>query len=511
VAAAYASNAHQSPIVGGKDIVTRTTLARILGPRILGLGVGVTISATVLAATEGPARCIQCGMDRAAYAHSRTLITYADGTSAGTCSLICAVVETEQHKEKQVQSLKVADYATHALIPAETATWVVGGRKRGVMSLVARWAFAKEEDAQAFVRENGGQVVPYDQVVKGVREEAGARATDSGRLTCWDVPGAQMIYNPAFGDDIYHTHPGMWMFSYRYMHMKMEDLRAGTSDVGMDQVGFMRHSRYEYMMIPTSMTMDMHMLMAMYGITERFTVMGMANYQHNEMDMLMDMGPMRPITHEPTMRTTGWGDTELRGVFKIDERLTGSLGLSLPTGDIEQDSQMMRWTFRAPYDMQLGSGSYDLKPALTYSDLSADALWNWGGQVMYTWRTADNENDYRLGDAVKANGWIQRAFGPAASWLRAAYSHTESIHGRDAEIQKLLYHSDPMMPMKWAPTPDADPDNYGGERVDGALGVSCRIGPCNVGVEGGVPLYQDLNGLQLKTDWSLTAGAQVMF
>ena len=474
-------------------------------------GIGLLMGAPALAAIEGPAKCEQCGMDRAAYARSRMLITYADGTSVGVCSLICAEAEMAQHKEKQVQALRVADHTTHALIPAETATWVVGGSQWGVMSVVPRWAFATAEDAQAFVAAHGGHVTPYDQVMKAAREEANALALGDRRLTCWDMPGAEMIYNPAFGDDIYHTHPDMWMFSYKYMHMKMEDLRAGTSDVGLDRVGFMRGKSYEYMMIPTSMTMDMHMVMAMYGITDRFTVMGMLNYQRNEMEMLMDMGPMMPIMREPAMRTEGLGDTELRALFKFGQCLVGSLGLSLPTGDIKQDCEMMGMDFRAPYDMQLGSGSYDLKPAVTYSDLSADAQWNWGGQVMYTWHTADNENDYRLGDTVKANGWIQRAFGQAAAWLRASYNHTESIHGRDAEIQKLLSSGDGDMAMMSAPTPDADPSNYGGQRVDGAVGASCRMGPCSVGVEGGVPLYQDLNGLQMKTAWFLTAGAQVMF
>ena len=329
---------------------------------------------------------------------------------------------------------------------------------------------------------------------------------------CCEASGSQMIFNPAFGDDIYHTHPaGGGMVSYKYMHMAMDGLRAGTSRVGRNEVGFMRDKQYEYMMIPTSMDMDMHMLMAMYGVTDRFTVMAMGSYLVNDMDMLMDMGPMMPIMREPTMHTDGWGDTELRGIYQISDDFNGSLGLSLPTGDIEQSSKMMRWEFRDPYDMQLGSGSFDLKPALTYSHLSDDKLWNWGAQAMYTWHTADNQNDYRLGDSVKLDTWLQRALGPASTWLRFGYSDTDRIHGRDPEIQKLLFHSDPMMPMKWAPTPDADPANYGGQRFDGALGVSFKVGPGSIGVEGGVPLYQDLNGLQLETDWFLTVGAQIMF
>ena len=273
----------------------------------------------------------------------------------------------------------------------------------------------------------------------------------------------------------------------------------------------MRGSKYDYMMIPTEMTMDMHMLMVMCGITDRLTLMAMGNYQDNEMHMLMDMGPMRPIMREPAMSTEGWGDTELRGIYKIDKSFVGSLGLSLPTGDTEQDFTTMRTRFRAPYDMQLGSGSYDLKPALTYNGVSGDALWNWGGQVMYTWHTAENDNDYRLGDTVKVNTWLQRAFGPASSWLRLAFNNTERIHGQDSEIQKLLGSGDGGMSMMSAPTPDADPNNYGGKRADAAIGVSYKVGVCSVGVEGGMPFYQDLNGLQLKTDWFLTAGVQAMF
>ena len=59
--------------------------------------------------------------------------------------------------------------------------------------------------------------------------------------------------------------------------------------------------------------------------------------------------------------------------------------------------------------------------------------------------------------------------------------------------------------------PDADPNNYGGQRLDGLIGVSFTKGRFSLGVEGGVPLYQYVNGLQLKTDWLVNAGAQVMF
>jgi len=217
------------------------------------------------------------------------------------------------------------------------------------------------------------------------------------------------------------------------------------------------------------------------------------------MEMVMNMG-MRNKT-EPTMRTSGLGDTELRGVYQLGGNLVGSLGVSLPTGDLTQSFQTMGLTLRAPYDMQLGSGTYDLKPALTYNALSDGGLWNWGGQVSYTYHPGKNDQGYSLGDNFKATGWLQRALGPASTWLRLTFNNTDRIHGQDAQILNSLQQ---------APSPDADPNNYGMRRLDGVVGVSFSKGPFAIGVEGGIPLYQNLNGLQLATDWFLTAGVQIM-
>jgi hypothetical protein len=355
-------------------------------------------------------------------------------------------------------------------------------------------------------------VTSFDQVMKSAEEEvAGAGGMQHGHAG-HDMAhmqmgaGSQLVFNPAFGDMMYHTHPaGMWMLSYQYMHMDMKGLRDGTADVGLDRIGYKRNREYEYMMIPTKMTMDMHMLMAMYGVTDTWTVMVMPSYVQTKMDMLMDMGPMMSkngATAYDPMKTGGLGDTEVRGSYKINDTLTASVGLSLPTGSVSEEVTSMKKTFRAPYDMQFGSGSYDLKPAITYSALSADAQWNWGAQAAYTWHTAKNENDWRYGDTVKVNGWLQRAFGPASGWLRLAGSDTGSIRGKDQKIEDL---------QAWSSMPDADPDNYGGTRIDGAVGTSLSLGPASLGVEFGVPLYQNLNGLQMKTSWFLTAGLQVMF
>ena len=446
-------------------------------------------------------------MDRTAHAQARALIVYEDGTSVGLCSVRCAAEALKAGAGRTVKSFLVADYATGGLIDAKSAVWVVGGDQRGVMTETAKWAFATEEGARQFVGGHGGKIAPFDQVMKMAEEEnAGAGGMRGGHAMHAGMHGgggSHLVYNPAFGDQIHHTHPaGMWMLSYQYMRMNMDGLRDGTSDVAEDSVGYKRGSEYEYMMIPTTMTMDMHMLMAMYGVTDQWTVMVMPSYVATEMDMIMDMGPMMGRSEYDPMSTDGLGDTEVRGSYKVGEVLTASLGLGLPTGSVTETVTSMRKTFRAPYDMQLGSGSYDLKPAITYNALTDDRKWNWGAQAQYVWHTAENDEGWRYGDSLRLNGWLQRALGPAAGWVRLAYGAAGGIRGEDPEIDAL---------QAWSPMPDADPDNYGGSRVDGALGASFALGPVSLGLEFGVPLYQDLNGLQMKTTWFTTAGLQVMF
>lgn len=336
---------------------------------------------------------------------------------------------------------------------------------------------------------------------------------DSSQASCHDtdnMEGATHALNPGFGPDIYHTHTaGMWMFGYKFMHMSMDGLMDGDSGVALDEAGFMRDKRHEYMMIPTGMTMDMRMMMVMYGLTDRMTLMAGTAYRENRMRMMMDMGPgmgtdMGKVREDP-METSGLGDTELRGIYKVSRHLTASLGLSLPTGSIEEKVTIMGMLVRAPYDMQLGSGTLDVIPAVTYSDLSKDGKWNWGAQAGYTWHAGKNSNGWSYGDTLKVDSWVERALGPASSWLRLAYSNSGEIRGEDEQISGLLD------PVTGAPTPDADTSNYGGQSLNAALGIGYRMGAFSLGLEGGLPLYQYMEGLQLKNDWFLSIGVQAMF
>jgi copper chaperone NosL len=115
--------------------------------------------------------CKFCGMDRAKFAHSRVLILYDDGTSVGTCSIHCAGVDLAINIDKTPKSIQVGDYDTKKLISAEEAVWVIGGSKMGVMTKRAKWAFAKKEDAQKFMAENGGETASFEESMKAAYED----------------------------------------------------------------------------------------------------------------------------------------------------------------------------------------------------------------------------------------------------------------------------------------------------------------------------------------------------
>jgi copper chaperone NosL len=133
----------------------------------LAMGLILTSSAAIAADTiEKPLSCEQCGMDRVIFSRSRMVIVYADGTTAGTCSIHCAVAEMRAHKGKKVKALEVADYDTKKLINAETAVWVVGGNKEGVMTAVPKWAFATKAGADKFVAENRGKVATFQEALE---------------------------------------------------------------------------------------------------------------------------------------------------------------------------------------------------------------------------------------------------------------------------------------------------------------------------------------------------------
>jgi copper chaperone NosL len=120
---------------------------------------------------QGFPACTYCNMNRQSYSHSRMLIVYDDGTAFGSCSIHCTALNLVVQMGKTPSSIRVADYYSRKLIDAETAWWVLGGAKPGVMTRRAKWAFRKEADAKKFISEHGGEPATFDDVLKATYQD----------------------------------------------------------------------------------------------------------------------------------------------------------------------------------------------------------------------------------------------------------------------------------------------------------------------------------------------------
>jgi nitrous oxide reductase accessory protein NosL len=139
----------------------------------------VALAALAVSSSAAPAQddlkqspsCTHCGMDRERFGHSRMLVEYDDGTKVGLCSVRCAAVDLVLAIDKAPSAILVADLGSRKLIDAEKATWVIGGAKPGVMTKRAKWAFEDRAAAEAFVKEHGGTLASFDEVMKATYED----------------------------------------------------------------------------------------------------------------------------------------------------------------------------------------------------------------------------------------------------------------------------------------------------------------------------------------------------
>ncbi len=357
------------------------------------------------------------------------------------------------------------------------------------------------------------------------------------RAICFAAAAAAFASTPALADGATiakdhapigvmgdHMHEaGEVMFSYRFMRMDMEGSRIGDDPVSPEEIVTTVPNRFfgapmqppTLRVVPLQMTMDMHMLGAMYAPTDWLTLMAMGMLIDNGMDHVTFQGPVGTnVLGEFRTETFGFGDTKVSALVRLLDSSAGGVrhrahlnaGLSLPTGSTTETDQILTPTGatpspRLPYPMQLGSGTFDLQPGVTYTGFSDQ--FSWGAQYLGTFRTGTNDEGYTLGDKHEATAWAQ--WGPAA-WIagsaRVAYRNQDVIDGIDPAIM--------------APVQTANPDFQGGDRIDVGVGLNFAgqrgaIKGHRLAVEILFPVYQDLNGPQLETDWTLTVGWQKAF
>jgi hypothetical protein len=315
------------------------------------------------------------------------------------------------------------------------------------------------------------------------------------------------------GTMLSHEHgKGTWKISYRYMSILMKNNLSGTTKVDDNYV------YNNYIMSPQNMQMDMHMLMAMYGITNKFSVMVMFNYNVLSMNMSalpgstmqMDGRTMVMTANSTNMitKSSGLGDTKLYAVYTLlnhnVHHIFLSEGFNIPIGSIMikgKSDDMIYPGSRFPYMMQMGSGSYDFMPGITYLLKMNRA--SMSAQLTSVIRPFNNSLNYHLGNELTFNIWAAYKWFPWISTsIRLEGNSVGTIAGRDVSLYEM--------------EPGANPLNYGGQTLNSYVGLNfyCNKGGLKnnkLSVEYGLPVYQNYNGIQLGVISTLYVGWLLSF
>jgi hypothetical protein len=316
-----------------------------------------------------------------------------------------------------------------------------------------------------------------------------------------------------------HSHgAGEFMFSYRFMSMTMEDNRDGSDTLENNEILGGGSNTGAYMVAPQEMTMDMHMLGLMYAPNDTITWMFMLPYLDVSMDHLI--GPMHGTSPNETFttETSGLGDFKVTSLITLEKNAEGSLllgmGLNLPTGSIDEEDEILSMPAlgetQLPFPMQLGSGTYDLLPSVTYNRVYEKR--SWGTQLSGVLRLGTNDNGYTLGNRGQLQAWHAWLINHELSAsTRLSYSHWDNIDGDDDTRDLPQTMNMGMMTMSTVPT--IDPQNQGGERFEGGLGLNGIYGEGEhrVALEVAIPLHQRLDGPQMETDLIAILGYQKAF
>jgi hypothetical protein len=310
--------------------------------------------------------------------------------------------------------------------------------------------------------------------------------------------------------------PGDYMVGYRYMRSTQSgDLGTGTQNISqiqasLDKVGcFQLNEPNKSLycgMYPTKMTMNMHMLDLMYAPTSWLNLMLMPQYMSMDMDMgNQNRGAMAEMGAMSYMRSWqsngGFGDTSAYALFRLwdgfGQHVHVTQGFSIPTGSVNIKAEGFSNGLLYPYDMQLGSGTWDYKPSFTYTGTTGDVFW--GGQASGTKRMQNqNSQGYVLGDILQGSVWAGYQFN---NWLSATVRGLYTQQGKIKVLNSNSLNCQLMMTDCYAA-------NTGGTFGDVGFGMtlapSGRLSGNTLSAEWLQPVYTQYNGYQLDRTGTLS-------
>ena len=207
----------------------------------------------------------------------------------------------------------------------------------------------------------------------------------------------------------------------------------------------------------------------------------------------IDRSEFATLAHGNAVVNTAAGFGALWRVFQDeDDDLIANLGFSVPTGSVFRTTTIPTAgavVQALPFPMRLGSGTFNARPGLTwkhYEDFGSLGL-----QFNTDIPVGRNYRGYSVSDVYKLNAWYSHlATDNLAFSVRLENEWRTDYDGRD-----------PMAPNGGIGT---NVESFrGGYSLNLGLGVMFLVEGQLLNVEFVPTLFQDLNGVQLETDWTL--------
>jgi len=321
------------------------------------------------------------------------------------------------------------------------------------------------------------------------------------------------------------TTPGDIMIGYRYMYSRQDGRMLHGHELAADQDIVSNGCNLEPGLTcrtsPAFMNMHMHMLDIMYAPTNWLNLMVMPQFM--DMDMkVRSLGGVTPDVNRDHLHggheTGGVGDTGLYAMFKLYQGaghdINMGVGVTAPTGAVDIKLKRMHTKDEGyiHYGMQLGSGTWDFKPSITYTGKVDD--WSWGAQLNGTKRLENrNQAGFAFGDQLQSTAWGSYSL---FNWLSASVRGIYTVQGAvkhqfNAVIGDTSEGSTPIMGDVNPKEGSMDnPKNYGGRYWDVGFGLNATIPSGSLtgntfSVEWLQPVEDDVNGYQLERNGTLNA------
>jgi hypothetical protein len=281
---------------------------------------------------------------------------------------------------------------------------------------------------------------------------------------------------------------------YSWERLRGQGMMAGDNRVSTEYVRATPPLGLGYTQNPRSLEVTVHTVQVAYAPHPRVTLIAEVPFLQKELETV-DAAGLRS-----EKQTEGVGDVGFAILVPFIRKGTQStqvhIGFDAPTGAYRRGGDDMR----LPYDSQIGNGTWDFEWGWTYR--GSHKRWSWGGQAIGRHPMSRNGVNYREGSRFWGTLWTGvRVFSGVSTSLRMEWRKQNNIEGFDRTLR-----------------PGFDPsENHkarGGERITVSPGLSLDIPQLNgqrISIEAGIPVYQRLDGPQLKQNWTLKTAWQWVF